>query len=135
MDSQVQAFKDKMAEKAEAKQKVMAAVGEKDWKAVATHGISGKEGQLFAEAEQIAKDYVANNEAQFAMAASYSDPVQSADENGLTGHDKLVSLIDLFSKAGDEESALKLTMFELVKFERQEIGVTHRAKVRLGNGD
>lgn len=126
MDAEVQAFKDKMAEKAEAKAKVMEAVGKEDWSTVASHGVNGAEGRAMAEAQAIADAYVKANADQFAAVADYS----TTDEQT-----QLVALIDLMSKAGMEEAALKLTMFELARFERQEIGVATKAKVRLGNSD
>lgn len=136
MDPQVQAFKDKMAEKAAVKNdKVLPAVAAGDWATVAKEGINGTEGKLFAEAEAIAKKFVADKPDTFAIVAAHSDPSQPLDEKGLSGHDKLVGLIDLFRQAGDDESATLLTMYELAKFERQQIGVQTRAKVRIGNGD
>lgn len=126
MDAQVQAFKDAMAAKAEAKAKVMEALGKQDWATVESQGISGAEGKAMADAQKIADKYVKEHAAEFAAVADYS----TTDEQT-----QLVSLIDLMSKAGMEEAALKLTMFELAHFERQQIGVATQAKVRLGNGD
>lgn len=126
MDAQVQAFKDAMAAKAEAKAKVMEAVGKGDWATVESQGIRGAEGKAMAEAQAIADKYVKDNAEQFAQVADYA----TTDEQS-----QLVTLIDLMSKAGMEEAALKLTMFELARFERQEIGAQAKAKVRLGNGD
>jgi hypothetical protein len=126
MDAEIQAFKDKMAEKAAAKAKVMAAVGEEDWATVAEQGINGVEGKAMAEAQAIADKYVKAHPEQFAAVMDYS----TTDEQV-----QLVTLIDLMSKSGMEEAALALTMFELARFERQEIGVATKAKVRLGNGD
>lgn len=122
MDADVQAFKDKMAEKATAKATVMAAVAEQDWATVASYGINGVEGRCMAEAQAMADAYVAAHPDQFASVKDEDDV------------EKVVKLIDLFNAAGMEEAALAMTMFELAHFERQEIGVATRAKVRLGNG-
>lgn len=125
MDSQVQAFKDAMDEKAAAKAKVMAAVGEQDWATVAKEGINGNEGKAMAKAQQIADDFVKNHPEKFTTVTAYVNP------NGL---EKIVELISIFQKAGMEETALELTMFELASFERQTIGATPQATVRMGNG-
>lgn len=125
MDPDVQAFKDAMEKKAAAKEKVMVAVGEGDWATVAKEGISGTEGKAMAEAQSIADNYVKNHPEEFAAAKSHVTP---------DGLGKIVTMIDLFRQAGMEEAALKMTMFELSSFERQTIGATPRATVRLGNG-
>lgn len=133
MDPAVQAFKDKMAEKAAAKQKVMEALGRarlnddpKDWAIVEKEGVNGTEGAAMAEMQKMADAYVKANPDQFVNVAGYVSP---------EGQDNIIQLISVFSQAGMEEEVLKLTMFELAKFERQEIGVQTRAKVRVGNGD
>lgn len=128
MDAAVQAFKDKMAEKRAAKEKTLAAVAVKDWDAVAKYGINGgEEGKAFAEMQKMADAYVKANASQFAHVAEYVNP---------EGHEPLVKLISLMSTAGMEEEVLKLTMFELASFERQQIGVAASAQVRLvGKGN
>ena len=126
MDSQVEAFKQAMAEKAAAKyDKVMPAVATGDWKTVEANGVNGAEGQAMAKAQQIADDFVKNHPEKFETVKAYVNP------DGLT---KIVELIDIFRNAGMEETALELTMFELASFERQTIGATPQATVRLGNG-
>lgn len=122
MDADVQAFDDKLAEKAAAKAKALSAVGAGDWDTVAKYGINGVEGQCMAEAQAMADAYVAAHPEQFVAVQNEEDV------------EKVVKLIDLFNAAGMEEAALAMTMFELAHFERQEIGVATRAKVRLGNG-
>lgn len=133
MDAAVQAFKDKMAERSEAKAKCVAALGRatltdnaKDWEAVAQFGVKGDEGRCNLELQAMADAYVKAHPEQFAAV------VGSVNAEG---HEQVVKLIDLYYGAGMEESALALTMFELASFERQEIGVATRAKVRLGNSD
>ena len=125
MDPEVQAFKDAMAEKAAAKAKVMAAVGEQDWDTVAKEGINGTEGKAMAKAQKIADDYVKAHPDKFSNVAAYVNP---------DGLDKIVNLITIMQNAGMEDAALELTMFELASFERQTIGATPKATVRLGNG-
>lgn len=165
MDTAVQAFKDKMAEKAAAKQKTLAAVGEAKlaeykafvaehgrepaakegqnlpdelrawadshpvaaaapfWDTVAEYGIKdGEEGKAFAEMQAMADAYVKAHPEQFVN-------VQEYVKTG--GSDEIVKLISLMSKAGMEEEELKLTMFELANFERQQIGVVTQAQVRI----
>ena len=126
MDPEVQAFKDAMAEKAAAKyDKVMPAVAAGDWKAVETHGVNGTEGKAFAKMQKIADSFVKSHPEKFETVKAYVNP---------TGLEKIVELIDIFQKAGMEETALELTMFELASFERQTIGATPQAVVRMGNG-
>ncbi len=48
------------------------------------------------------------------------------------GHARLVQLVDHFRETGDEEAALQAMMWEIAKFERQEIGGGIEAKVRVG---
>src|ERR1041385_1295848 len=121
MDPEVQAFKDAMAEKAAAKAKVMAAVGEQDWDTVAKEGISGTEGKAMSKAQKIADDYVKAHPDKFSNVAAYVNP---------DGLDKIVNLITIMQNAGMEDAALELTMFELASFERQTIGATPKATVR-----
>lgn len=125
MDPEVQAFRDAMAEKAAAKQKVLVAIGEQDWATVAKEGISGNEGKAMAKAQQIADNYVKAHSDKFTNVAAYVNP---------DGLEKIVNLIDIMQTAGMDEAATELTMFELASFERQNIGATPRATVRLGNG-
>lgn len=123
MDAQVQAFKDKMEEKAAAKAKALEATGRQDWDAVAEYGINGGvEGKCFAEMQKLADAYVKAHPEQFSEVVQYVTP---------EGHEQVVKLTSLMSKAGMEENALKLTMFELANFERQKIGVATQASVRL----
>lgn len=125
MNADVQAFKDKMAEKAAAKAKVMVAIGKGDWTTVTAEGLTGTEGKAMADLQKMADTYVNAHPEQFtAVEGSVSSD----------GHDHIVKMIDIFYGAGMEEEALKMTMFELAKFERQQIGVATRAKVRVGNG-
>ena len=126
MDPQIQAFKDALDEKAAAKyNKVMPAVGNMDWDTVAKEGVNGTEGKAMAKAQKIADDYVKAHADKFTTVAAYVNP---------GGLEKIVNLIDIFRNAGMEEAALELTMFELSSFERQNIGATPQATVRLGNG-
>lgn len=137
MDPAVQAFKDKMAEKAAAKQKALAAAGEarfvelqgRDasafWDVVADYGIDGAEGRAFAEMQHMADAYVEANPGQFTAVEHLVTP---------EGNEQLVLMIAALGKAGQEEYALKLTMFELATFDRQQFGVTPKPALRLVNG-
>lgn len=133
MDADVQAFKDALTAKASAKDAALACVGaaklaelngkasEALWETVAAQGIDGAEGEAMQQAQQIADAYVAAHPEEFAAVQQYVNP---------QGHENIVRLIDAFRDAGMEEAVLKMTMFELVSFERQQIGVTPRATVR-----
>lgn len=125
MDPEVQAFRDAMAEKAAAKAKAMAAVGTMDWETVAKEGINGNEGKAMTKAQKIADDYVKSHPDKFANVAAYVTP---------DGLEKIVNLISIMQNAGLEDAAVELVMFELASFERQTIGATPKATVRLGNG-
>jgi len=126
MDAAVQAFKDKMAEKAAAKQKALAAAGKGDWDTVAEYGIDGGvEGTAFAELQAMADAYVEANASKFTAFEQYLTP---------EGNEQIVVLIAALGKSGMEEAALELTMFELAKFARQSFGVAPKATLRLGNG-
>ncbi len=90
MDKDVQAFKDKMAEKAAAKEKVMEALGaarlaesqgkdaSKFWEVVAEQGIKGVEGKAMAEAQKLADAYVQAHPEQFALLADQVTPEMQA---------------------------------------------------------
>lgn len=126
MDPEVEAFKEAMAEKASAKyDKVMPAVATQNWEVVEKNGINGAEGKAFEKMQKIADKYVKDHPDKFATVKAYVNP---------EGLDKIVNLIDIFHTAGMEEAALELTMFELASFERQNIGATPKAVVRMGNG-
>lgn len=140
MDAEVQAFIDKQAEKAAHKEAVMVALGEAKlaewqgrdasayWDTVISRGINGDEGKAFAEMAEMAEAYVAAHEAEFAAFEHFvvSDNPTLADE----GHRKLVALIDNLRQTGSDELCAKLTMFELVRFERQNIGGEAHIRVR-----
>lgn len=134
MDPAVQAFKDKSEEKRQHKAVALAAAGQARlaeskgqaaaslWETVATEGINGLEGQCFREMQRLADEYVAANAGDF---AAFEEYVTSE------GNEQLVQLIAATGKSGMEELALKLTMFELARFERQKFGVAAQATVRL----
>lgn len=142
MDAAVQAFKDKTAEKAAAKQKSLAAVGEaklaehegrtadaeRAWATVAEYGMEGIEGECHKALQAMADAYVAANPERFVMFEEYVTP---------EGNDHVVKAISVMSTAGMEEAALELTMFERAKFERvQRVGATVRAVTKPArNGD
>ena len=135
MEVSVQAFLNTWAAKSAAKQEALIAVGaakfaeqdgrpkdaDKQWAIVAAKGINGDEGRLYAEALAIAEAYVAEHPEQFAGFEGYVNP----DDHGL-----LVELTGLMGKRGRKEEEAKLTMFELVRFERQHIGQATRAVAR-----
>lgn len=118
MDPAIQAFKDKMAEKADAKAKVMAAVGKEDWATVEEYGVNGVEGAAMAAAQTLADDYVAAHPEEFVTVRGES-------------FESVVKLITAFKQAGMEEARLKLTMYELATYERQQIGVTASPALRV----
>jgi hypothetical protein len=147
MDPAVQAFKDKWAEKSAAKQESLVATGyaklaehnadvaledtdrarylaeaDQHWAVVATRGHAGAEGKLEAEAFAMAEEYVDAHPEQFASFERYVNP---------DDHDLLVTLITALSKNGREEEALKLTMFELARFERQHFGQRLQAVAKV----
>lgn len=138
MNAEVQAFVDKWAEKTAAKYDSLEAVGEAKlaelkgddkkakaaWKVVEKRGFTqGDEGDLYGAAYDLAEAYVDGHPAEFASFEQWVSP-----DGG--GHETLVRLIDTLREHGREEEAAKLTMFELVRFERQQIGGEVRAKVR-----
>ena len=129
MDPEVQAFIDKMAEKAEAKAASLAAVGAaklaeaegrdaaSHWQTVAEEGFrEGREGRLHAELQAMADAYVAAHP-EFFVAFRSMDP------------DGLAIMVNSMRDLGMLEEATKLTMFERASFERQDIG--SRIKARL----
>lgn len=134
MIPEVQLFIDTWAAKSAAKQEALAAVGAakfaeldgKDatalWQTVAEKGFSeGEEGRLYAEALAIAERYVKEHADEFVSFEAFVNP---------ESHETLVKLIGLLDKEGRPEEAAKLTMFELVRFERQHIGQAMKAVVR-----
>ena len=157
MDAAVQRFIETQAEKSRVKQSVMEAVGKRIWHAsqaegddayakgqaskveeldefIAANGnATGKEGELAASMMEQAEAFVAAHAAMFALLEPMVQDGETTDPaTGLTGHDRLVRLISALSSQGMVEEVATLTMFELVKFERQHIGATNRAKLRVG---
>lgn len=122
MDAEVQAFKDKMTEKSVTKQDSLIALQSNTIDSL-THSNSLK--SLDVELQKMADDYVAAHPDQFVNVMGHLSP---------EGQETIVKLIDIFYQAGMEEEVLKLTMFELSKFERQLIGAAPQAVLRLGNG-
>lgn len=130
MDPTIQAFKEKWAEKSAAKVIVMDALGAAKlaeyrgedassfWKLVGDHGFNGgDEGRFQADAQAMADAYVLEHPEMFDVAEQYVSPER---------HDELVTIIGIYRAAGLEEEMLKLTMFELARFDRQKMGVTVR---------
>lgn len=149
MNAEVQAYIDKWAEKTAAKAEALAALGAAklaDWNAenaltdsdrkkyeqeaaahwdvVIKRGMKGEEGRLYAEAFALAEAYVAAHPEQFASFEQYVNP---------DDHDLLVTLASAMSTAGRKEEQAKLTMFELVRFERKNVTQAMQAVVRKPN--
>lgn len=132
MIPELETFKQLMAEKAAAKELTMKALGEakiaewngkdatKAWADVEKYGMSGVEGEKAAAMQKLADEIVDGHPDLFAMLRMYVPD----------GGDELVKIAGAFSAAGQEDQALLVTIFELASFERQEFGVTTRAKVR-----
>ncbi len=121
MDAEVQAFKDKLAEKAAAKAKVMEALGAADWKTVEQYGVNGVEGKCVAEMQAMADAYVKAHPEQFVTVKG-------------TDFESVIKMITLLKQAGMEEAKLALTMYELATFERQQIGVATKPALRIAGG-
>lgn len=160
MDPAVQAFIDKWAEKSAAKQVVLAALGaakladwkaenaltpadakphlaeaERQWAIVEARGArSGDEGRAYDEAFALAEAFVEAHPELVAVGAAFVAPDDATADEKNTKHQLLVTLIAEAGKRGDVELATKLTMFELVSFERQHIGQALAVKVRRSNG-
>lgn len=147
MNAEVQAFIDKWAEKSASKAAAMSALGSAklaDWKAeqaltdgerqrysaeaadywqaVVNRGMKGDEGRLYDEAYALAEAYLDAHPEQFVSFERYVNP---------DDHDLLVTLITALSKSGRAEEAAKLTMFELVRFERQHFGQRLQAVAKV----
>ena len=140
---ELQEFRDLMAAKAEAKNgHVMPALGRArlaesqgrdasaDWAIVEEYGMSGVEGQKMVAMQALADKVVADHPELFALFGDLAN--QTPDAEGNTGQDKLVLMISALRAAGQEDAVTAASMFELAKFERQEIGVVTRAALRLG---
>ena len=137
MNTDVQAFVDKWAEKTAAKQDVLDALGQAkayeaqgidasgEWAIVEKRGINGDEGRLYEEAVAIAEAYVTAHPEQFVM---FEDLVASER------HGDLVEVMSALRERRREEEVAKLTMFELVRFERQHIGQAMQVVTRRTNG-
>lgn len=137
MDAEVQAFVDKMAEKAAHKAVAMAALGEaklaehegresdaaRAWDVVVASGMGGEEGRCHEELQAMADAYVAAHPEQFVAFEQYLNP---------EGKDKLILLIASLGKAGMAEEAAKLTMLERAKFERVKVQPAVQMRTRGG---
>ncbi len=134
MEKQLEAFIAKKKEKAEAKAKSLAAVGEarlaesegrnadEAWAVVAEFGFAeGLEGKCHAELQQMADDYVSKNAGLYEFFERFIRPDGTPQEQE-AAHDALVGLINTFRRAGDTESQIKAEMFELARFPRKNIG-------------
>lgn len=144
MDADVQAFVDKWAEKSAAKAVTLAALGAakqadykasvaetpeararweaksaEQWAIVESSGINGgEEGRLYDEAFALAEAYVAAHPEQFASFSAYD-------------FDLVHAIATAFKLQGRKEEAAKITMFELVTFERQHIGQAVKVEKRV----
>lgn len=131
MDDKVQAFLDKRAEKAAAKEVVMDNLGKAliadkrgedsadNWKAVEEFGIhGGKEGQLQDEAHALAAAYVADNYDSMNVYL------------GTRTLEECVNLVEAFRTQGMTEDAARVNMWIEAKFEYQTIGGVAKVKVR-----
>lgn len=135
---ELQQFRDLMADKAAAKQLVMAALGRArlaehngqdasaDWAIVDEKGVNGIEGEKMAAAQALADATVAAHPELFSHLEQYVNP---------DGMEQLVKLTSLSRDAGMEDEATAITMFELARFDRQQIGVQTRGVVRLAGGN
>lgn len=150
MHPDVQAFKDALEAKRAVKAEVMVALGnakyadyqaeigdahgedtskyrkqaDEQWAIVEAKGMAGEEGRLFAEMQALADRFVAENPGLF---TEYEHLVP----DGLAS---IVTLTTAVRRAGFEEASLRLMMFELARFERQQIGGEVKAKARLVAG-
>lgn len=138
MDAEVQAYIDKLAEKSAAKEEVMAAIGQarlaehegRDassyWQIVETKGMSGIEGQLHQELQDLADAYVLAHPETFAS----FEALFASEE----GQDALVASISLWRETGMEEQAALATIWERARFNRKSIGVTPAFNMRPVGG-
>lgn len=88
------------------------------WALLDEYGMQGTEGEKFREAEQLATDTVLAHPAWFAAF------------DGKT-IEQVVGLVDAYRGLGLAEDETLATMFELAKWERQNIGGQFEARVRL----
>lgn len=139
MDKEVQDFITAWENKSTSKALALEAIGEAKiaelrgedatslWQLADSKGrAEGDEGRYYDEAFSIAEAYVNGHPEVF---SSFERLVNPDD------HEILVTLINTFREHGREEEATQLTMFELVRFERQQIGGALRAVVRPRNGN
>jgi hypothetical protein len=144
VNDELQAFEDKKREKAEAKAKVLTALGEAKaaelegrksdadaaWAIVAAQGISGGvEGQAAAAMQAMADAYVAAHPDEYAFFERFIRPDGTPDEQE-KAQDALVGMVNAFRRAGDTESQVKAEMFELARFPRKNIGARSRIAYR-----
>lgn len=128
---EVSQFRQVWAEKTAAKEKVMAALGdaalaERDGKdakkftnVVAKQGHeNGTEGEKQAEAQALADALVVSHPELFTFLEGQTQ-------------EAIVSLVDAFRAAGNEDMVTLATIYELAHWERQNIGGTVQAKVRI----
>lgn len=138
MDAEVQDFIDKQAEKSAAKERALTALGaaklaelrgEDSAAHRAIHAAegfaTGNEGRLHIELQEMADAYVAAHPEFFVAFDGFATPEKQGD---------LVTLISVLRDQGLVEEVAKLTMFELARFERQNIGAVMRAQVRVAGG-
>ncbi len=141
MNAELQAYQDKIDEKASHKMAAMVALGQAKlaehegrqsdadaaWAIVMARGMNGDEGRCHDELQEMADAYVDAHPEQFAAFEQYVNP---------EGKDKLVQLIASLGKAGMKEEALKLIIFERSRFERVKVqpGVQTRTRKSGGEG-
>ena len=126
MDPAIQAFNDKLAEKAAAKQVVLKELGDaiaagQSADSVSWATVEAKQAELQAIADKFVKDHPE----LFAHLDSLATP---------EGQVKLVGLVQTMRKAGLYDEATVAAMFEMAKFERQQIGVQQQGTLRLLGG-
>lgn len=155
MDAAVQAFINLRDQRSAAKAKVMDAMGRAKladsrgedssalWDVVERYGAkNGIEGELTKQMQEAADAYVAANPQFFATVSHFATEEAKAkvfagvDNDGnqilVDGQDALVRLIDVLRNQGDVEGAERLTMFELAKFARKDIGTVQSFTLRTG---
>ena len=134
MSAETEAFRTVWAEKSAAKERVMEALGRAklaerdgksaaaDWKIVADQGMTtGVEGMKQAEAQAMADGLFTNHPELFTF---FTDKTV----------EQLCTLADAYRAMGLEDDLTLLTMYELARFERQHIGGTVKARIRLPGG-
>jgi hypothetical protein len=131
---ELQEFRSLLAAKATVKTKVMHAMGEARLArlkgeddapfnaVIEEYGIRGKEGELMAQAQALADKVVTEHPELFVNLEAYADEDRQKD---------LIKMASVFKRGGFEDERTLVTIFELARFERQNIGGRVKAQLRL----